>query len=288
MNPSAEQIIGIARDLMRSESGTDVTALSDPFLLKVVADVDKRLLRMYRRGGGNVPVDRALEWGATLAPETTVNDATGVQTTDTTITVDAQTFLDASGALSIWTRGMPDVVYYASKTSLLFSGVTGIGFDHVDNDAVQALPKLPSNFGQFRRSEEYGDGVMLNGTPLTYMEGPPTPGHFSLRDNGTNKFLWLPQGSGGIVAALFNSDSNTIDSTDDLVSLSDDWQFVYAWRCIELGMFGRGDFELISLAKSMGDAAQLEILKDRNIGRRVRVRPLMMIGTRRIPEIQND
>lgn len=290
-NPSASTIIGLARDLMKTEGGSDVPAVGDDFMILAIADIDKELLRAYRKGGGNTPVERGLEGGVTLVADTAVNNSSGVATTDVTITVDAQTFPDAAGAAAMWTNDMPDVYFYTSKSSTIFSGVTGIGFAHGDNDAVQALYALPSNFGQFRRSEEYGDGVQLNGSPLTYMEGPPTPGHFSKRSDGTTSYLWLPQGSSDVASYLFDKDSNTIDSTDDLVSLPDDWQFVYAWRCIELGVFGRGDVGLMALAKQKGDALKLDLLKDRNIGRRVRVRPLMMLGNSRrdlLPDLENE
>ena len=82
----------------------------------------------------------------------------------------------------------------------------------------------------------------------------------------------------------------TLVDAHDLVSLNADWQFVYAWRCIEMGMFGAGQYDLIRIAKEMGDAAQLEILKDRNVGRRVRVRPFMHVGTVRssLPELIDE
>lgn len=277
-NPSASAIIGLARDLLRAESQSDVPVIGDAFMLKAVANADKRVLRAYRRSGGNHPTDRALEWGDELIADTAVNDSDGITTSDTTWTVDDASDFDSSGAIAFWTGGMPDIGYYTGTTSTTFTGGSGLGFAKSDNDGVQALYALPSNFGSFRRSEEYGDGVQLNGVPLTYMEGPPKPGHFSTRSDGTTTYLWLPRGATGTVSALFEKDSNTIDSVDDLISVPDDWQFVYAWRCIEMGLFGRGDYGLISLAKAKADEEQLDILKDRNVGRRVRVRPLMTIG----------
>jgi len=275
-NPSGETIIGIARDLIREETGSDVPAMSNSFMLKVIANTDKKVLRAYRRGGGNTPVERALEGGGECIADTQVNDAAGVTAAATSATVDDASDFESTGAVAFWTKGSPDVAFYTGTTATTFTGLSGLGFAKLDNDAVQALYELPSNFGQFRRSEEYGDGVQLNGEPLFYMEGAPTEGHFSTRSDGTTKYLWLPKGSGGTFAYLFDRDSNTIDSTDDLISVPDDWQFVYAWRCIEMGLFGRGDYELIALAKQRADEEQLDILKDRNVGRRLRIRPLMM------------
>ena len=289
-NPSTETIIGIARDLMRAESGSDVPVVSDAFLFKVVSDIDREVKRAFRRGGGNSQIANALEWGASLASETAVNNSNGVATTDTTVTADSYSGYDTAGAFAIWTNDMPDVVFYTSRTTTLASGVTGIGLAHSDNDLIQPLYKLPSNFGQFRRSDDYGDGVQLNGNPLTYMEGPPRPGHFSTRTDGTSTFLWLPKGATGTVAALFDADSDEIDSLSDLIGSGPEWTFFYAWRCIELGVFGRGDYDLMQLAKQKGDSIKLDILKDRNIGRRVRIRPLSMARTHSdyLPDLEHE
>ena len=274
-NPATSTAIDLARTLMKTESGSDVPAVADAFLIQAVADIDKDLLRSYRKSGGNTPVERALEDGFTIPDETAINDSDGITTSDVTITVDSTTSgedYESSGAAVIWDSDMPDIFFYTGTSATSFTGVTGLAFSHDDNDVIQPLLALPSNFGQFRRSEEYGDGVQLNGTPLFAMEGPPNPGTFSIRDDGTTKYLWLPRGSTGKVSVWFDKDSNTIDSTDDLLSLPDDWIFVYAWRLIELGVFGRGDVELMATAQRKGDAKKLDLLKDRNIGRRLRVR----------------
>ncbi len=266
---------------MREDSGSDLPVIGDAFMILSVAEADKELCRAFRKGGGNNPVDFALEGGETLVSETAVNNSGGVAVTDVTIAVDSQSFPDAAGAAAIWTNDMPDVFYYTSQVPTLFSGVTSLGFPHNDNDAVQPLYALPSNFGKFRKSEDYGDGVQLNGDPLDYMDGPPRPGHFSMRDDGTTKYLWLPKGSTGTASYLFDKDSNTIDSTDDLVSFPDDYQFFYAWRSIELALFGRGAYPIIALAQAKADKLKLDLLKDRNVGRRVRVRQYGNLGDKR-------
>lgn len=271
-NPSVETIIGISRNLLRAEAGSDLPVIADAFMIQAVAEADREARRAFRKGGGNAPVEAALEFGPTLVADTAVNDATDVQTSDVTVTVDSTTGFDAAGAAAFWTDNMPDVFFYTSLSATVFSGVTGIGSPHNDDDAVQALYALPSNFGTFRRAEGYGDGVQLNGSGLTYTSGIPTSGQFSMRDDGTTKYLWLPRGSTGNVSVLFDRDSNTIDSTDDLISLPEDWQFFYAWRAVELALFGRGDYPIIPQAKANADRIKLDLLKDRNVGRRLRVR----------------
>jgi hypothetical protein len=279
-NPSVETVVEIARKLMREESGSDLPVIGDTFMVQAVAQADREALRAYRKGGGNTPVDRALEDGFTIPSETAINDAAGTTTSTVTMTVDSTTGYDASGAAVIWDGDMPDIFFYTGVTATSFTGVTGLAFDHEDNDLIQPLLALPSNVGKFRRSEEHGDGVQLNGNPLGFIDGVPTPGKFSIRDDGTTKYLWLPKGSTGDVSIWFDKDSNTIDSVDDLISLPDDWQFFYAWRCIELALFGRGDYSIIALAKQKGDMEKLDLLKDRNVGRMIRVRKYSQFGER--------
>ena len=103
-----------------------------------------------------------------------------------------------------------------------------------------------------------------------------------MRDDGTTKYLWLPKGSTGNCSVLFDKDSNTIDSTDDLLSMNDDWLFFYAWRMIELSLFGRGDFAIIPIAKQRADALKLSLLEDRNVGLRVRVQRYQPVGYGRV------
>lgn len=241
-------------------------------MVQAVAEADREALRSFRKSGGNTPVDRALETGFTLPAETAINDAAGITSATTTITVDSTTGYDSAGAAVVWDSDMPDIFFYTGKTATTFTGVTGIAFDHEDNDAIQPLMALPSNFGRFRRSEEHGDGVQLNGGTPSFIDGAPSSGKFSIRDDGTTKYLWLYKGATGDVSVWFDKDSNTIDSIDDLISLPDDWQFFYAWRAIELSLFGRGDYAIIGVAKANGDRIKLDLLKDRNVGRMVRVR----------------
>jgi hypothetical protein len=272
-NPSTETIIGLARDLMREESGSDVPTIGDAFMIQAVAEVDRELGRVFRRGGGNAPEAQALEGGDDIPSSTQIDDTGGIDEADTTITADSTSEFESSGAAVIWDANMHDVFYYTGTTATSFTGVTGLGLDHDDNDEIQPLIALPSNFGHFRRTEQYGDGVQLNGSPLYYMDGPPSAGHFSTRDDGTTTYLWLPRGSTGKVSYLFDKDSNTIDSTDDLISFPEEFKFLYAYRTIENCLFGKpGDFQIIPIAKAKADSIQLGLLKDRNVGRRVRVR----------------
>jgi len=275
-NPTVDTIIGLCRDLVRAESDSDVPAIGDAFLIKGISDANLEWIRSFRKGGGNTPIVLTRDTGGTLVSDTAVNDATDVAITDTSVIVDDSSDFESSGAFAFWDDNMPDVSFYTTNDlATTFSGVTQIGFAHEDDDAVQALYALPSDFANFRNSEEYGDGIRLNGSPLRYMESPPNPGYFSLVDNGTTKFLWFFRGASGDYSVQYDRTATTLDSTDDTVDVPTEYQFFLAWRAIELALFGRGDnFDLVAYAKQKADMIKLESLKDRNIGRLVRVRQL--------------
>ena len=275
-SPTVDDIIGLCRDLIRAESDSDVPAIADSFLIKAVSDANLEWLRSYRRGGGNTPIVLTRDGGGTLVSDTAINQAAGVTTATTSFITDDSSNFEASGALVFWDDNMADVAFYTGNDlATTFSGVTQIGFSHEDNDAVQALYSLPSNFADFRYSEEYGDGVRLNGSPLRYMEGPPNPGYFSLVDDGTTKYLWFYRGASGDYSFIYDRKNTTLDSTDDTVDVPEEYQFFLAWRAIEFALFGRGDnFDLIAYAKQQANQIRLQALKDRNVGRLVRVRQL--------------
>ncbi len=278
-NPSAENVIDLSRSLLREDAFSDIPAIGDTVMLQGVAKADRDALQALRRGGGNTPVSQGLEGGNTLASNTAVNNASGVLKTDVTVTVDSTSGYDSAGAAAIWTKDMPDVFYYTSISATQFLGVTGLGFAHADNDVVQPLYALPSNFGNFRKSEDYGDGAQVNGDSMKYIDGVPQVGQFSKKDDGTTKYLWLYLGATGTCSYLFDKDSNTIDSTDDLISLPEDWLYFYAWTVIALCLFGRGDYELVNMAKAEAKEELLAQLKDRNIGRSPRIRKYGRVGT---------
>src|SRR3990167_6034809 len=143
-NPSADTIIGMARDMLRAESTTDVPTIGDSFMLQALSDGNLKWARAFRRSG-EPPIDFFRETGFDLVTDTAVNQAAGIAITDTSfITDDSDDFDLTDGALVIWDDNMPDVVPYTTNTisTETFSGVTGLAFAHEDNDIVQKLYKL--------------------------------------------------------------------------------------------------------------------------------------------------
>ena len=170
------------------------------------------------------------EFGGTIVADTDLDGA--VATTDTEIDVTDASNLDSSGAFVIYDDEMPDIIEHTGKSSNQVTGVTGIGFAHEDADKVSKLYALPSDFNDLRPQNEYGDGLLVANVIYSYTSGTPISSQFSIYDNGTTQYLWLPRDSSGDFSLLYNKTSTTIDQTTDTVNIPDreihnQWFLVY-------------------------------------------------------------
>ena len=271
-NPTAETFIGLARNLLKEDSGSDVPVVQDSFMLTALSDGNMKWARAFR-GNGSAPIVFSRETGFDLVSETAINDSAGTTTATTTITVDSTTGYDSAGIAIIWDDDMPDIFAYTGKTATTFTGVTGLAFAHEDNDPIQPAYGLPSNFGYFRKSVEYGDGVQLEGVPLSYMGGFPNPGFFSLHDDGTTKYLILSRQATGSASVLYDKISTTIDSLDDTVDVPTEYQFFLAWHLVAFAYIGReNDYGRMIAAQNESNKILQEDLRDRNVGKKIRPR----------------
>ena len=272
-NSTCETILGLARNLLREESGSDVPVIQDSFGITAVSDGNLRWAEAFQ-GDGAAPIVFQRETGFDLQTDTAINDSSGTTTSSTSVTVDAQTFPDSAGMAVVWDDNIPDLFSYTSQSSTLFSGVTGLAFAHEDNDPIQALYKLPTTFGTFREAPGYGDGVRLGGGGLSFTGGPPSAGYFSMVDDGTSKYLWLPRGSTGSASVWFDKASTTIDSIDDTVDVTPVSQMFLVWHVIALCYVGREqDLNKMLVAQAQSERILQRALTRRNIGKKIRTRP---------------
>lgn len=270
-NPSAETIIGLARNLIRTESGSDLPVATDDFMIEAVSDGNLKWAKAFQTNGA-APLVFQREWGVDLVADTAINDAAGITSSSTSITVDSQSFPDSAGVAAVWDDGLPDLFSYTSKTSTLFSGVSGLSFSHEDDDSIQALYKLPDNFGRLRQAEGYGDGVRLGGG-LSFTSSPPAAGQFSLYDDGTSKYLWLPRGAAGSASVWYDKASSTIDSLDDTVDVPNEYKFFLVWHCVAFGLMGREqDANGCMFAQQQSEKILQKALQNRNVGKKIRAR----------------
>ncbi len=271
-NPTAAVIIGLARNLLRSESTSDVPVIQDSFMLQALSDANIKWARSFGGGSGVEPIFFQRDFGIDLVADTTL--AANCATTDVTLTLTTSASFPTASSLVVWDDAMPDVIQYTGNNlTTTLSGVTNIGFAHETGDRVQLLYALPSNFGSFRASSIYGDGVMVNGIPYYFMGGVPTPGYFSMIDDGTTKYLWLAPGMSGSCSVLYNKSSSTIASLSDVVDVPIDFQFFLVWHLVAFGFMGREqDMNAMKSAQEQSRMILQEALQNRNIGKKIRTR----------------
>lgn len=281
-NSSAGTILGHVWTILRTYGGgTDIPALQQEFLFTLLTQAVYEYERAFRRSGSE-PIVFMKQTGFTLVADTQINQAS-VTTDDVSFVVDSSNDFELTdGAGVIWDESMSNVFNYTTNTiaTETFSGVTNISFDHDEDDIVQRLYKLPTNFKTFRPANEYGDGVQVSGVPYYFMEGPPNTGFFSLYDDGTNKFLWLPRGVTGKAAVLYEKTSTVIDSTDDIIDVPPSHEFFLAWRMIQVASIpkeGAQPTQLYTVARSEGNKILKDILRDKDVGKYVRVRKFSLL-----------
>ncbi len=281
-NSIANSILESAWALLRTNgSTTDIPALQEESMLKWLSKANMDWMTAFKRGGGSGPLGFLRETGFILAEDTAIDDVNGITSASNSITVDSQSFPDEAGAAIVWDEDLFDIFYYTSQTPTLFSGVTELAFDHDDDDVVQALYKLPATFKEFRAADGYGDGVKIGRFPYFYMEGPPTTGYFSKYDDGTDNYLWLPQGLTGKASVLFNKKSATIDTIDDTVDVPVEHEFFLVWRVIQMATIpkeGAQPSDLYVLAKNEASTILKDALNDKSIRPGVKVRSFRLLG----------
>ncbi len=270
-NSAASVIIGLIRNLLRTDSGSDVPVVSDSFLLAAISDGNLKYANAFQPSG-DAPIVFQREFGVTLVAESAL--AVAAAATDVTLTLTSSSAFPAASAEVLWgPDGSPDIVSYTSNVSPVQSGVTGLGFVHAVNDAVQLLYALPSNFGEFREEPTYGDGVRLNGAPLTFIGGPPIPGTFSMYDDGTTKYLWLPRQQTGIASVWYDKLSTAITSVDDVVDVPVQYQMYLVWHALGFCYIGREkDYTLRAAAMREADMELQRCLQNRNRHKKIRPR----------------
>lgn len=275
LNSPLSTLIPHAWKLLRTEGeGSDLEAMREDFIMTLFTQANMEYLEAMKDGGTG-PIALIREAGFTILANTAINEAGGVATTDTEFTVDESADADATdGAFVIWDSDMPDVGFYAANASDTLSGVSGLGFDHDDNDVLQWLYKLPANFGNFRAADGYGDGVQVNGRGYRFVEGTPGPGQFTSRTDGTNTFLWLPKGLSGKAAVNYEKSSATLDSLDDTVDAPPEDEFFLVWRVVDLALFPKKESELRAEAKIEWRKKLRAAVKRKNVSRQIRVRPI--------------
>lgn len=271
---NASTIINYAWNIL-GEDGSTVShpALQEATMLKVLDDANREWQRAFRKSG-EPPKTMQKEFGIDLVADTTLSAAQAASAVTASLT-DSSSFT-SSGAIAIWDDSVADIEEFTSNAANVLSGVTGADWAHESGDTVQLLYALPSNFGSYRATDQAQDGVMTDsGISLNYTSGQPNEYQFSEYNNGTTRYLWLPRGMSGSVRVFYNKISTTIDETSD----SPDWDTAYdffgIYRLVEHGLRSRGNNpDKVQEARFIADGKLLDALKDKNVGKIVKTRPI--------------
>lgn len=271
---TAQTILDLAWNQLRvSGSDTDVPGLQETTMLAWLNHCNAEWKRTFRRGAGEPPRLFAKETAVDIKAATTLDE--DVATSDVSFDLASASDFDSSGAFVVYDDGMPDIIEYTGKSSNTISGATGIDWGHEDGDRVIKLYALPSNFHSIRSTPECRDGVQVNNTPYFFVPDDPKGAQYAIYDNGTTKYLWLPQGLSGSARIFYNKSSTTIDETSDSVDVPAEYEWFLVCRLVAHGYRARGDQPGLDVPfDQMADKILREAQAEKNTAKIARTRPI--------------
>lgn len=279
-------LIDFAQQRVKTDRATvGLPGIESTNLIYVADQADREFNDAFLIGGEGRPRVRG-ETGGTIPSTTNVNDSGDVAIGDTSITVDSiANATSGGGAGLIRDQNMIDIFEYTNGSSTTITGVTGVSFPHEDDDEVQWLPALPSNFDSPRSSIESEDGMLVDDLPYRYTDGDPKAFEYSIYESSTGKYVIFPDGAAGDWILPYNKIGDTIDEESDSHTLPVKYEMFIVWRLVE-HIYMTFDEEKFAtqalLARRDADKILRRALKTRMIGRAVK------IPRRRLPTPYSD
>jgi len=270
-NSTANTILGLAY----GEAKVDSTTISTPGLqttqmLQCLHDANAEWREIFRISGEPSEAMKK-EYGFTLLADTTLTNA--AVTSDVQITIGSASGYATSGVIAIWDETRVDIIEYGFKSSITtLDTLSGMDWDHAAGEDVTYLYALPSNFEDFRRTEDAAYGVLVNGIPYSLTSGVPTYGQFSLYDNGTTEYIMFPKGTTGDVVIYYNKSSTTIDDTSDVVDVPVKHQSFLVYRLVDHIYRIKREFQVADYYKNKANEALIMAQKTKNAGKFFRTR----------------
>ncbi len=275
---TGETVLGYAENYLsfdRSDIG--LPGAEEAQLLQYATQAVREYHNAHTKNGGEPNSILQREEGYNSISSTNLNGA--LSEGATTITVDSASSFASSGVVAIWDHDKIDFAAYTGTTSTTFTGVTGVDFDHDDDDVVEPTYALPSDFHSFRSTHDNYEGVTVDGLPYTYTSGTPKSREFSVYDDGTTKYLVFPRDLSGDIFVSYNKSPTVIDETTDTVDVPDEDLWFVVWRIVEPVVETLGlEFAKSQLARQRADIILSEALKRRNIGKKPRFGRKMRVG----------
>jgi len=249
-----------------------LAGLESTHLLHVVDQLDRKYQKAFRRGGEAKRVIYS-EDGGTIPSKT--NLAADVAKDATSLSVDSISgATSGGGAARIFDQNMSDIWEYTNGSSKTITGVTGINFAHEEDDSVHWLQKLPSNFGDFRSTQDSEDGVMVNGLPYRFITGDPDAREFSVYESSTGIYLIFPRGLTGDYHVRYNKTGTTIDEESDSVTVPiEDEDYITFGVAEHILLIVDANLYSVRIADFKRQKATIlsNSLKERNLGRALRI-----------------
>lgn len=234
MAKTVEQIIGYAQDILKIDNDViSIPGLAETRAITWVDDLNEKFFDEFYAVGMVAPDYMRREKGYDLVTNTDLDGAIVAGTSTISLT-DASNF-DTSGAGVIWGTNSWDIFTYTGKSSNDLTGVSGVDFAHADETRVEKLYALPSDFGRLRPGRDRGHGVIISNVPYYEVPENPTVREFSIYDDGSSKYLWLPSGvTSGDAMVLYDKVSTTLDELSDTVDVPSPYHWYIVWGLVAL------------------------------------------------------
>jgi hypothetical protein len=222
-NKTVADIYGMADDLLRQDGNSSgVPGLESTRTITWIDMLHRQYFDEFTNNGGNFPEYMRKHDGDTMVASTAL--AADVTSGAATFTIDSSSGLGTTGAGVVYSNYQFDIFTHTGNSSGTVSGVSGLDFDHDEDDIVSKLYALPSDFGRMRvegSGATRHEGVRVNG--LGYSRVPDMPGYrqYALWQNPSDGvwYLWLPYVTSGDILTVYDQKPTSLTLTTSVIDI---------------------------------------------------------------------
>lgn len=238
-NKTVQDIYTATDSLLRQEGNSSgVPGMEETQTIVWINDLHQQFFDEFTTAGMNYPPYMKKRKGYTGVSGTYLT--ADVTSGASSFTVNSSDALDTSGAGVIYKNSQYDIFTHSGNSSGTVSGVSGVDFDHDENEAVTKLYALPSDFGRFRIEHDRmtrGEGVRVNATGYTEVPDMPAGTQFSrYQASDASWYLWMPQNETGDILVTYDKKPTSLTLTTSTIdipsSLPDHWYLIYGLAAI--------------------------------------------------------
>lgn len=213
----------MADDLLRQDGNSSgVPGLESTRAITLIDALHRKFFDEFTDAGMNFPSYMKKGHGDTMVTYTAL--AGDVTSGATTITIDSSSALSTSGAGVIYRNNQYDIFTHSGNSAGTVSGVSGIDFDHDEDEIVSKLYPLPSDFGRMRiegAGDRRHEGVRVNGLGYSQVSDMPGYRQFSLWQNPSDGawYLWLPYVTSGEILVSYDKKPTSLTVTTSVIDI---------------------------------------------------------------------